>query len=161
MLDVLPPGDGSSFISDTGANDIFVDTVRANIGTAGLFSYFGSFDYDYDTKYGFGATVRRDASYRFASSNRWGTYWSVSGRWNISNEDFMLGSDINSLKLRGSYGTAGNQDIVGGGPFSAPDLTEDLFATGAGYGNANSIALSQFGNRDSKSTRISKILYQF
>jgi hypothetical protein len=59
----------------------------------------------------------------------------------------MDDSAIDNLKLRGSYGTAGNQDIVGAGYFGGPDLTEDFFATGAGYGNANSIALAQLGNR--------------
>jgi TonB-linked SusC/RagA family outer membrane protein len=144
------PGDGSGFIDDTADSDIFVDNVRANILNSGLFSYFGSLDYDYDTRYGVGATIRRDASYRFAASNRWATFYSVSGRWNISNEAFMSDSVFNNLKLRGSYGTAGNQDILGQGPFSAPDLTEDFFATGSGYGNASTIALSQLGNSDLK-----------
>ena len=139
------PGDGSALIPTAGG--LFVDNPQANILNAGLFSYFGSLDYDYDQKYGFAATVRRDASYRFAGSNRWATFWSVSGRWNIDAEPFMEGSAFNSLKLRGSYGTAGNQDIVGGGLFGGPDLTEDFFATTPGYGNANSIALSQLGNR--------------
>ena len=143
-------GDGSGFISDNTDGDVFVDTINANILNSGLFSYFTSFDYDYDTKYGFGATVRRDASYRFSDSNRWATFWSVSGRWNISNEDFMKGSVFDNLKLRASYGTAGNQDISGGGPFSSPDLTKDLFQTGPGYINQNSISLLQLGNRELK-----------
>lgn len=142
------PGDGSAIIPT--ANGLFVDTVNAEILNAGLFSFFGAVDYDYDQRFGFGATVRRDASYRFAASNKWGTFWSVSGRWNISNEEFMEGSVINNLKLRGSYGTAGNQDIVSGGLFGGPDLTEDFFTTTAGYGNANSIALAQLGNRSLK-----------
>jgi len=141
------PGDGAGFIDDNSANDAFIDTANASIRNAGLFSYFGSLNYDYDEKYGFGATVRRDASYRFAQSNRWATFWSVSGRWNISNEAFMEDSAFNNLKLRASYGTAGNQDIVGGGPFSAPDRTLDFFATGAGYANQQSILFSQIGNR--------------
>lgn len=139
------PGDGSALIPTS--NGLFIDTPQADILNAGLFSYFGALEYDYDEKYGFAATLRRDASYRFAGSNRWATFWSVSARWNISNEPFMEGSAFNNLKLRASYGTAGNQDIVGGGLFSAPDRTLDLFTTTAGYGNANSIALAQLGNR--------------
>ncbi|WP_411767399.1 SusC/RagA family TonB-linked outer membrane protein [Winogradskyella sp. A3E31] len=140
------PGDGDALIGT--ANGLFIDTASANILNAGLFSYFGSMNYDYDERYGFGATVRRDASYRFSGSNRWATFYSVSGRWNISNEAFMDGSVFNNLKLRASYGTAGNQDIVGGGLFSAPDRYLDLFTSQAGYGNANSLALAQIGNRD-------------
>lgn len=144
------PGDGSGFIEDNSDNDLFIDTANANILNAGLFSYFSSLDYDYDLRYGLGATIRRDASYRFAQSNRWATFWSLSARWNISNEAFMDGSVFDVLKLRGSYGTAGNQDITGGGFFSAPDETLDLFFTGPGYGNNNSIGLAQLGNRSLK-----------
>jgi len=142
------PGDGSAFI--TPADGLFADSAIADILNAGLFSYFGSLDYDYAERFGLGFTLRRDASYRFAESNKWGTFYSVSGRWNISNESFMDSSVINNLKLRASYGTAGNQDIVGLGYFGGPDLTEDFFTTTAGYGNANSIALSQLGNSSLK-----------
>jgi len=140
------PGDGSGFVDDLGTNDVFIDLANANILNAGLFSYFTSADYDYDSKYGISATVRRDASYRFAGSNRWATFFSVAGRWNISNEAFMENSIFNVLKLRGSYGTAGNQNINGTGYFASPDLTENFFATGGGYANFNSLFLSQIGN---------------
>jgi TonB-linked SusC/RagA family outer membrane protein len=139
------PGDGSGLVRQAGG--LWNDEANAEILNAGLFSYFGSADYDYDERYGFSGTVRRDASHRFAGSNRWGTFFSLAARWNISNESFMEGSVFNNLKLRGSYGTAGNQDITGGGTFGGPDLTEDLFATGSGYGNQNAIRLAQVGNR--------------
>ncbi|MGV6845605.1 MAG: SusC/RagA family TonB-linked outer membrane protein [Lutibacter sp.] len=140
------PGDGSAFVSDNADNDYFVDSANANILNAGLFSYFAQADYDYDSKYGITGTIRRDASYRFAQSNKWGTFYSVAARWNINNEPFMENSAFDLLKLRGSYGVGGNQNISGGGYFSAPDLTRDLFATGTGYGGANSLFLSQIGN---------------
>ncbi len=141
------PGDGAGFVDDSGDNDFYIDLARATVRNAGLFSYFGRASYDYDERFGVEGTVRRDASYRFSGSNRWATFWSVSGRWNISNEAFMDDSVFNVLKLRGSYGTAGNQDITGGGLFGGPDLYRDLFVTGGGYANNNAIALAQFGNR--------------
>lgn len=148
------PGDGSAFVNDNTNDDNYVDTGRANIQNAGLFSYFGYADYDYDKRYGFSATLRRDASYRFASSNRWGTFWAVSGRWNISNEEFMNGSFFNELKLRGSYGTTGNQRIISfAGQFAyfgAADLTRDLFNTGGQYGGVNGLTVGQIGNNDLK-----------
>lgn len=140
------PGDGAGFVGDNSANDFFTDNANATIRNAGLFSYFSQADYDYDAKYGITGTIRRDASYRFAGSNRWGTFYSVAGRWNISNEAFMDNSVFNVLKLRASYGTAGNQNINGSGYFSAPDLTQNFFATGGGYAGLNSIFLSQIGN---------------
>ncbi len=144
-------GDGSSFVDDNAADDLFVDAVNANILEAGLFSYFGQLDYDYDSRYGLTGTIRRDASFRFGGSNRWATFYSVSGRWNINNESFMENSPFNLLKLRGSYGTAGNQfiDLTNDAPgflFDAPDLTRDLFVTGPGYAGANSLSLGQIGN---------------
>ncbi|MFT6930724.1 MAG: TonB-linked SusC/RagA family outer membrane protein, partial [Sediminicola sp.] len=140
------PGDGSGFIDDLGTNDFYIDFANANIQNAGLFSYFTQADYDFDGKYGFTGTVRRDASYRFAGSNRWATFYSVAGRWNISNEAFMDNSVFDVLKIRASYGTAGNQNINGGGNFASPDLTQNFFATGGGYAGQNSIFLSQIGN---------------
>lgn len=145
------PGDGSAFIGDNPDNDFYVDTPNANKLESGLFSYFGSVDYDYDTTFGLAGTLRRDASYRFSGSNRWGTFWSLAGRWNINNMSFMENSIFDILKLRASYGVAGNQNIVNdlsvdGIYFDGPDLTRDLFATGSGYGSANSLFLSQIGN---------------
>ena len=144
------PGDGSGLIpvqfdQDAGAL-LFTDTANAQILNAGLFSYFGQADYDYDTRYGITGTIRRDASYRFAGSNKWATFYSIAGRWNIHNEAFMDGSVFDVLKLRASYGTAGNQRIAGTSYFSAPDLTKNFFATGTGYANQNSIFLSQIAN---------------
>ncbi|MDG1571986.1 SusC/RagA family TonB-linked outer membrane protein [Robiginitalea sp. M366] len=144
------PGDGDGLINvvydqDAGAL-LFPDNPTANILNAGLFSYFGQADYDYDTRYGITGTIRRDASYRFAGSNKWATFYSVAGRWNIHNEEFMANSVFDQLKLRASYGTAGNQRIAGGSYFTAPDLTKNFFATGQGYGLNNSIFLSQIAN---------------
>jgi TonB-linked SusC/RagA family outer membrane protein len=143
------PGDGSSYIDDNAANDNFVDSASANILNAGLFSVFAYADYDYDTKFGFTATIRRDASYRFADSNKWGTFWSVAARLNISNLGEMP-EFINSLKLRGSFGETGNQRVVdSGGAFAAfggADLTRDLYVTGGQYGGVNGLTFAQIGN---------------
>ncbi len=143
-------GDGSGFIGDNADNDFFVDTANANILEAGLFSYFGRADYDYDSKYGITGTIRRDASSRFNQSNKWATFYSVSGRWNIGNESFMDSSPFDLLKLRASYGNNGNQDVTGGGLFGGLTLTNSLFATNPGYQGANALSLSVIGNDDLK-----------
>ena len=143
------PGDGASFVDDNALNDNFVDTANASIRNAGLFSYFGFADYDYDKTFGLTATIRRDASYRFADSNKWGTFWSVSGRWNAIKEGVGI---FNSLKVRGSHGTAGNQRIVDSpgqfAPFGGADLTRDLYATGGQYGGVNGLSFGQIGNNN-------------
>ena len=140
------PGDGAGFIDDNADNDLFVDTVFANKIDAGLLSYFGTLDYDFDSKYGLSLTYRRDASYRFSSTNRWANFYSVSGRWNLDKEEWMQDTAFNTLKLRTSYGTSGNQRITGNSYFSGPDLALDLFNTGTGYEGLPTIGLSQLGN---------------
>ncbi|MEM6297829.1 MAG: SusC/RagA family TonB-linked outer membrane protein, partial [Bacteroidota bacterium] len=146
-------GDGAGFIDDSSADDLNVDDGFATRREAGLFSYFFSGDYDYDTRFGFGTTLRRDASYRFAETNRWGTFYSFSGRWNLHREAFMDNiSAINVLKLRASYGKTGNQRIVAVAgqfaPFIAGFNFLDLYGTGQGYGGINAINVSQLGESD-------------
>jgi TonB-linked SusC/RagA family outer membrane protein len=135
------PGDGAGFVDFNADLDFYNDEANATVRDAGLFSYFGSADYDYDNKYGVSATYRRDASYRFSETNRWGGFYSVSARWNISQEDFMQDSKVNDLKLRASYGTTGNQNITGNGYFAGPDLYRDLYATTGAYGGVNASTL--------------------
>ena len=75
-------------------------------------SYLGRLNYDYDDKYYFSASIRRDGSSRFAKENRWGTFWSVGGSWRISKENFMKDATwVDNLTLRASYGSVGNDDI--------------------------------------------------
>ncbi len=144
------PGDGSGFVDDNADNDFFSNTVNANQLRAALLSYFGNLDYDYKSKYGFSATVRRDASFRFSDSNRWGTFFSFAGRWNLDQEQFLQDGPFDLLKLRASYGETGNQRIVDSGGFlnyfGGADLTQNFFGTGSGYGGANSLFLTQIAN---------------
>ncbi|WP_194851075.1 SusC/RagA family TonB-linked outer membrane protein [Nonlabens antarcticus] len=127
------PGDGTSFIDDNGNSDEVGANAFANKIETGLFSYFGNVSYDYDQKYGFEATVRRDKSFRFIENDGWGTFFSGVVRWNISEEDFLKDSEtIDLLKLRVSYGEAGN-DRITGGYYGALNNTRQLFATGVGY----------------------------
>jgi len=77
-------------------------------------SYFGRFHYDYNGKYLFNATLRRDATSKFASGHRWGSFPSVSVGWVLSDEQFMTsikGRFIDQFKLRASWGQVGNQNI--------------------------------------------------
>ncbi len=78
-------------------------------------SFFGRLDYTYDDKYLLSGTVRRDGYSIFFPGRRWGTFPSASIGWRISQEGFMKSvSWVNDLKLRGSYGVAGNNGNIGG-----------------------------------------------
>lgn len=76
-----------------------------------LFSVFGRVNYNYDEKYLFSFTVRRDESSKFSPSTRVGYFPSVSGGWRISQEDFFDVSWLNDLKLRANYGILGTSNI--------------------------------------------------
>ncbi|WP_116787158.1 SusC/RagA family TonB-linked outer membrane protein [Flavobacterium psychrotrophum] len=151
------PGTSRGWIAYQSGNSYYVPDASSSKAEAGLFSYFGSVDYDYDSRFGLNATVRRDASFRFADSNKWGTFWSVSGRWNIDREEFMQGSVFDMLKLRGSIGTAGNQDITGGGVFGSPSLTRFQYGISSGYNNNPAYALTTLRNPDLKWETIRQI----
>lgn len=74
-------------------------------------SFLGRFNYDYDGRYYFSASYRRDGSSRLSRESRWGDFWSVSGSWRISGESFMedIKDVITDAKLRVSYGVNGTQ----------------------------------------------------
>ncbi len=76
-------------------------------------SQMGRINYSYDSRYLFTATVRRDGSSVFGDNIKYGTFPSVALGWNIANEAFMEGTNdwLNNLKLRLSYGKAGNEAI--------------------------------------------------
>lgn len=83
-----------------------------------LLSFYGRVNYSYDDRYLITATLRSDASSRFASDNRWGIFPSVALAWRIIQEDFMKEQDVMSdLKLRLGYGVTGQQDILNDYPY--------------------------------------------
>ena len=77
-----------------------------------LASFFGRINYQYKEKYIFTATARYDGSVKFAPGHQWGFFPGVAAAWRISNEDFMQNVNfVSNLKLRLSYGMAGNNRI--------------------------------------------------
>lgn len=92
-----------------------VPTSWGNENESVLLSVLGRVIYSFDDRYLLTATFRRDGSSRFASSNRYGNFPSVAVGWNAYREAFFndLGFDniFSMLKIRGSYGVLGNQEI--------------------------------------------------
>ena len=91
---------------------------QTNYGTAwewALTSYFANLQYIYNDKYLMTMTLRRDGSSRFSEENRYGIFYSGSAAWRMDKEEFLQSfvenANINMLKLRGSYGILGNQEI--------------------------------------------------
>ncbi|WP_312510426.1 SusC/RagA family TonB-linked outer membrane protein [Chryseobacterium culicis] len=77
-----------------------------------LQSYFGRVNYNFDKKYLLTASLRADGSTRFGKNNKYGYFPSVAVGWTVSNENFLKDSQIiNELKVRGSWGQTGNQEV--------------------------------------------------
>lgn len=94
-------------------------------------SYFGRAIYDYKNKYLFTGTLRYDGSSVFGSNKHWGVFPSFSLGWNMDKENFWPQNNIvNTLKLRGGYGTLGN-DGIGAFNFAS------FYVAGANYTNGN------------------------
>ena len=100
-----------------------------------LYSLYSRLQYSYQGKYLISGSIRRDGSSRFGKDNEYGTFPSVSVGWRISQESFMSHIDfINDLKLRGSWGKSGNNNI---GDYSAiPTLAAANYSFGGNTATA-------------------------
>ena len=104
-----------------------------------LLSYFGRVNLSYLDRYILNMTMRTDGSSRFAPSDRYGYFPSVSLGWNVSKEPFWK-FDRTDLKFRLSYGKTGNQDGIGNYAW------QPLMSGGINYGNNSGMAVTSMGN---------------
>ncbi|WP_206610051.1 TonB-dependent receptor [Maribellus luteus] len=100
-----------------------VVAIRAALGTTTLDDrishwatkgIFGRLNYNFDEKYLFEFSARYDGSSRFSSGSRWGFFPSFSAGYNIARENFWepIKNHVNTLKIRASYGSLGNQNVA-------------------------------------------------
>ncbi|MDT0645660.1 TonB-dependent receptor [Zunongwangia sp. F260] len=125
-------------LSASSQNPITDEVEELSLNQAGLSSgsseyrrvgVLGRINYNFDQKYILAGSLRRDASTRFGDNNRWGNFWSVAAGWNVAKESFMEDSDINNLKIRGSWGTTGN-DLIGNYSYSSILITRFIYPIG-------------------------------
>ena len=141
-------GAGTGYVPfDPSTPNNYRPSIDAAKVKAGTLAFVGTVDYDFASRYGISATIRRDASYRFSSENKWETFWSVGGRWNISKENFMEGSIFDELKLRASYGTNGNQNLSSSSNnlnslYLVSNIVRDTYSSTTGYQNLPGYATS-------------------
>ncbi|MGV8946084.1 MAG: SusC/RagA family TonB-linked outer membrane protein [Lutibacter sp.] len=74
-------------------------------------SYFGRVNYDYQDTYLASFSARRDGSIAFGKKNKFANFYAGSLGWVVSKEDFFKSDFIDFLKIRGSYGTTGNENV--------------------------------------------------
>lgn len=84
-----------------------------NSWSSSLMSYISRFSYNYDSKYYFTGTFRRDGSSKFMTNNKWANFPSASVSWRILNEGFMSSAKdvLSDLRLRAGWGKVGNQGL--------------------------------------------------
>lgn len=106
--------------------------------------FLGRVTYDYDNRYFANASIRRDASSKFAPGHRWGTFWSAGLAWQINKESFMKNVKwVDLLKLKASYGENGNDQGMGWHAYadrystSYNDETGEYSITMSAKGNEN------------------------
>lgn len=123
--------------------------ATGNLQEAALQSILGRVSYSYLSKYLLTATLRRDGSSKFLyPTNTFGNYPSFSVGWRVSEEGFFpKNSIISDLKIRGSYGTLGSQNIANYITTSTLNINADYYFAG---GVQNGVALTQFKNPDIK-----------
>ncbi len=139
----------ADYTSATGTNS------AANLNAASGYYYqyakrnaslFGRINYDYKEKYLASVTARRDGSTSFGKDNKWGVFPSGSLGWVVSKENFFKSKFIDFLKIRGSYGALGTDNIT---PQDRTILTDYLASL---YGSGNSIGYTYGNNFVSGST---------
>lgn len=145
-FDILPGernlGAANSFGNVISITNGFPYSPSGYFSERATFSIFGDANYNLDQRYFFSASLRTDATTNFGREKRYGTFYSLSGAWLISNESFLRNNKlINNLKLRFVHGTSGRD--VGDGY-----LNVTTYSSYAYYGSYNSIGatISQLEN---------------
>ncbi len=103
--------DGLDVINGNGTLTLTGD--EKNSYRTAIMSYFGRFNYDFDSKYLFEFNGRYDGSSKFLPQNRWDFFWGTSIGWRINQENFLKNVKwLSNLKLRASYAEMGSQSGI-------------------------------------------------
>ncbi len=125
--------DLNNFVIVSSPPTSYTDQVR-------LESYFGQLNYNYENRYYFSASVRRDGTSRFIGDNKWDTFGSVGLSWVLTQESFMQNQNVvDYLKYKISYGLIGEQDGVGYYPalntYDVSNLNDEISISARDIGN--------------------------
>ena len=120
---------------------------NSSLNESEIQSQFARVNYDYNDKYLFTATVRRDGASNFAANEKYAIFPSTALGWKISNEEFLKNSEtVSNLKLRASYGLTGNQAIS---PYQSLASYQAIYASTNGS-TVNAVTPFQPANPDLK-----------
>ncbi len=128
--------DSRLMLLTSGTNVDISSGLSHSIAEQAFNSIFFTGSYNYDEKYFFDASYRRDGSSNFAPGHRWSNFYSLGAMWNLKRENFL--QDVNwltDLSLKVSYGTTGNSSVGAYAYFST------LSPSGGMYNGGNSLLL--------------------
>jgi len=129
-----------------GAGTVFLKP-GSDLSETELISAFGRLNFDYDDKYLFTFTARRDGSSSFSKNYKYGTFPSGAVGWNIAKENFLKDNKtISNLKLRASYGATGNPSI---GAYSTLSRFSEIYDV-SGDVIVNAVQLTSLDNPNLK-----------
>lgn len=112
-----------------------------------IVSQYGRLNYDYDDRYLFTMTARRDGSSNFAKNEKYSFFPSGAIGWRVSNEGFLKDNPtLSNLKLRASYGVTGNPSIA---PYQSLASLDDIYAV-VGDNTVSAVVPEQLANPDLK-----------
>lgn len=122
-----------------------VFSTTGSFGENYLVSFFGTLNYDFAKKYFISGSVRQDEYSAFGPNNKAGVFYSVGAAYEIAQENFWENAGLNnifsSFKLRGSYGTVGNQNGIN-------NLASKTFYAGGLFGGEPTLYPESTGNED-------------
>ena len=105
--------EGLDVINGNGTLTLTNDDIQKYNYRNGIMSYFGRFNYDFDSKYLLELNGRYDGSSKFLPQNRWAFFWGASAGWRINQENFLKDVEwLSNLKLRASYAEMGSQSGI-------------------------------------------------
>lgn len=136
---------GTGFIPGFEVLDVVArpERTRGGISEWAVQSVLFNANYAYDSKYLGQVSFRRDGASNFGENAKYGNFFSVSGGWNIHNENWFQSEWLDALKLRAAYGSVGNR------PSSLyPQYDLYSVSTGASYNEESGALISQIGNKD-------------
>ena len=116
-------------------------SLREGLSQWSTEGYFGRLTYNYKQKYLLESNVRYDGTSRFLEGKRWGFFPSFSAGWVISNEDFWSDAPslLNTLKLRGSWGQLGNQNVSAYQDLALIQLSKNILEWLPGYNQTGQV----------------------
>ena len=134
---------GTGFVPSFEVLDITAKPEKTKGGIAewAVQSVFANARYSYDNRYLVEGSIRRDGASNLGSRAKYGTLFSISGGWNIHRESWFGIKAFDQLKLRASYGSAGNRP-------SALYPQYDLYSISSSYNGQPGMLISQIGNSD-------------